>query len=175
MVMEVTVKGKNVQITDAIRDHAKRKLSKFDKYFDVTPEATVTCSVEKERHTAEVTMLAGGLVLRGEETTPDLYASIDMVVDIIDKQINKNKTRLGRRIRQDIVMPSSGGYDREEEPRVVRSKKFALKPMALDEAILQMNLVGHDFFVFSNAETEEVNVVYRRRDGNYGLIEPGED
>ena len=172
--MEVTVKGKNVQITDAIRDHAKKKLSKFDKYFEVTPEATVTCSVEKDRHTVEVTMLSSGLVLRAEESSPDLYASIDMVIDIIDKQINKNKTRLGRRIRQDISF-NGNGYAREEEPRVVRSKKFALKPMAIDEAILQMNLVGHDFFVFSNADTEEVNVVYRRRDGNYGLIEPGED
>lgn len=171
--MEVTVKGKNVQITDAIRDHAKKKLSKFDKYFDVTPEATVACSVEKDRHTVEVTMLAGGLVIRGEETTSDLYASVDMVIDIIDKQINKNKTRLGRRIRQEMV-PNGVSHDRSEEPRVVRSKKFDLKPMVVDEAILQMNLVGHDFFVFSNAETEEVNVVYRRRDGNYGLIEPGE-
>lgn len=171
--MEVTLKGKSVQITDAIRDYAKKKLSKFDKYFDVTPEATVTCSVEKDRHTVEVTMLAGGLVLRAEEESPDLYASIDLVIDIIDKQIKKNKTRLKGRLRQDISF-NGDGHVREEEPRVVRTKRFALKPMAVDEAILQMNLVGHDFFVFSNAETEEVNVVYRRRDGNYGLIEPGE-
>lgn len=173
--MQIVVKGKNIAVTPALRRYAEKKLGKLSRYFNSIPEATVTLSVEKNRHIVEVTVpLNGGMLLRGEEETPDMYASIDLVVEKLERQIEKYKTRLARQIKAGSVLDLAPTPEQEEdeEPKIVRTKRFAMKPMQVEEAILQMNLLGHDFFVFSNAETGEVNVVYRRRDGNYGLIEP---
>ena len=173
-IMNINVRGKNVQVTPALKDHVEKRIGKLGRFFDTEQEAQVTLTVEKDRHKIEVTMPLNGYLLRGEEETGDMYASIDSVVDKLEKQVEKYKTRVSRKIR-DVgnikeMPPLTEAI--EEEPQLVRTKKFAFKPMPVEEAILQMNLVGHSFFVFSNAETEEVNVVYKRKDGNYGLIEP---
>lgn len=177
--MQINVRGKNIEITPALQDYLNKRLGKLDKYFDSEMEAQVTLSVVKEDHIVEVTLSINGLLLRGEEKTQDMYASIDLVVDKIERQMHKYKTRINRKLRQQGLkelnvkyVPVTPESDKGEEPRVVRTKTFVMKPMPLEEAILQMNLLGHDFFVFTHAQTEEVNVIYKRKDGNYGLIEP---
>lgn len=174
--MKVNVSGKNINVTQALKDYAEKKLGKLERLFDTPVEAQVTLSVEKERHIVEVTMPlnVNGMLLRGETETNDMYSSIDLVVDKLEKQIEKYKTKIYRSFKK---LPSKyNAQERREmdanEPRVVKVKRFALKPMDVEEAVMQMELLGHDFFVFSNAETDQVNVVYKRRDGNYGLIEP---
>ncbi len=172
--MNIIVRGKNVEVTDALRDYVAKRVKKLEKYFDNINEVQVTLLVEKDNHVVEVTIPLNGFLLRGEENTGDMYSSIDLVVDKLEKQINKFKTRLSKKLKnfglKDLAV--SGDLVDEEEPQLMRTKRFAIKPMPIEEAIMQMNLIGHNFFVFSNAETEEVNVIYRRKDGNYGLIEP---
>jgi putative sigma-54 modulation protein len=176
--MNIQVRGDHLEITDALRDYAEKKIGRLDKYFDMPPETVVnvTLSVEKDIHTVEVTMIIGGLILRAEENSPDMYASIDLVTEKLEKQIEKYKTKINRRFRQEgirtLFKDAGAAHTDAEEPEVVRVKRFAIKPMPVEEAIMQMDLLGHDFFVFSNAETDEVNVVYKRKDGQYGLIEP---
>ncbi|HHY13190.1 MAG TPA: ribosome-associated translation inhibitor RaiA [Thermoanaerobacterales bacterium] len=172
--MRIIVSGKNIEITNALRDYALKRISKVSQYFEKDIEAQVTMGVEKDRHIVEVTIPINGIILRGEEETSDMYTSIDMVVEKLEKQIHKYKTKINRRLRRTALknLEVESTLKIDEEPKVVKTKRFAMKPMATEEAILQMDLLGHDFFVFSNAETEEVNVVYKRRNGNYGLIEP---
>ncbi|HHY45705.1 MAG TPA: ribosome-associated translation inhibitor RaiA [Firmicutes bacterium] len=177
--MEIIFKGKNLDLTPALKAYAEKKVRKIQKFFEnEIVGAQVVFGVEKGLHTVDITVQVNGLLLKGEETTGDMYASIDSAVDNIERQIRKYKTRINRKLRQlgtRLVDAAFAHGDEEEdlaEPQIVKTKRFAIKPMSVEEAIMQMDLLGHDFFVFSNAETEEVNVVYRRRDGNYGLIEP---
>ena len=171
--MAITVRGKNIEVTPALRDYVVKRIGKVTKYFDVLGEITAVLTVVKGRHIVEVTVPVNGILLRGEESTTDMYTSIDLVIEKIEKQIEKYRTRLTRRIREGSfrtdLIPTSVA---EEEIRVVKTKRFPVKPMDVEEAILQMNLINHDFYVFISAETEDVNVVYRRKDGHYGLIEP---
>lgn len=175
--MRITVRGKNINVTPALKDYAEKRIKKLKKYFNGA-DVQVNLSVAKETHIVEVTLLVNGLILRGEESTEDMYASIDLVVDKLEKQIEKYKTKLSRRLREGNIKEivneqvKRTQVQEDDEPRIVRTKRFAMKPMPVEEAILQMDLVGHDFFVFFNADTEQVNVVYRRKDKNYGLIEP---
>ncbi|MGI6605069.1 MAG: ribosome-associated translation inhibitor RaiA [Firmicutes bacterium] len=174
--MRIIVRGKNVDVTPALREYVEKKVGKIAKLLDDVTEAVVTLVVERDRHMVEVTVPIGGRLLRGEVGSGDMYASIDLVMEKLEKQIEKYKTRLARKIKNgnvlDIAAQHPGTRLETNEPRLVRTKRFPVKPMPVEEAVLQMNLLGHDFFVFRNADTEEVNVVYRRRDGNYGLIEP---
>lgn len=175
--MQITVRGKNIEITDALRDYATKKVGRLEKYLDRPLDAMVTLAVEKDRHKVEVTATVNGLILRGEEATPDMYASIDLVIDKLEKQVERYKTRIARRLRNDDLKNGRANDlpalpDVDEGPQVVRSKRFPIKPMAVEEAIMQMNLLQHDFFVFTDAESEQFAVVYKRKDGNYGLIEP---
>ncbi|ADU50322.1 SSU ribosomal protein S30P;sigma 54 modulation protein [Thermaerobacter marianensis DSM 12885] len=185
--MNISIYGKNVDVTEALKEYARRKVGKVARYFTGTPlQAQVTLSIERDRHIVEVTIPVpnSGLLIRAEEESDDMYASIDLVVDKLERQIRKFKTRLNRKARRleattgqavpeaDAPVDEPDWTEGEEEGRVVRTKRFAVKPMTVDEAILQMNLLGHDFFVFANATTGEINVLYRRRDGQYGLIEP---
>lgn len=174
--MNIIIRGKQVELTNALRQHAEKRISKLEKYLDELKEVQVTLSVEKDRHRVEVTIPINGIILRAEEESGDMYASVDMVIEKLERQIKKYKTKLAKKTRlnglREYVAQSVGRDDEEEEPQVLRTKRFAIKPMPVDEAIMQMNLLGHNFFVFSNAETELVNVVYVRKDGNYGLIEP---
>ncbi|MBS4026669.1 MAG: ribosome-associated translation inhibitor RaiA [Clostridia bacterium] len=174
--MNIIIRGKNIEITNALREYVEKRIGKLDKYFEGLDEAQVTLTVERDRHRIEATIPVNGMILRGEEETLDMYSSIDMVIDKLEKQIAKHKTRLSRKVKNgsllDLVPKQNNGYADELEPQILRTKRFAIKPMPVDEAIMQMNLIGHNFYVFSNAETEEVNVVYKRKDGHYGLIEP---
>jgi len=169
--MQVTVRGKNVEITNAIREYVEKKLGKIEKFIDLPLEAQVNCMVERGRHIVEVTAHLNGMVLRGEEATNDMYASIDLVSDKLEKQVQKYKSRFKKRGKEAVVADALETEGREEG-RVVKTKQFPVKPLTVDEAIMHMNLVSHDFFVFTNAETDKVNVLYRRKDGNYGLLEP---
>ncbi len=167
--MDVIVRGKNVDVTEALKDHVTRKLSKMEKFFehqDVTAHAMLT--VEKERQIIEVTVPMDGLLLRGEEASPDMYASVDRVVNKLERQLTKYRTRTKSRHGAEVKADGAGHQDQE----LVRRKTFPRKPMTVDEAMMQMDLLGHDFFAFTNAETETINVVYRRQDGRYGLLEP---
>ncbi|HHT62363.1 MAG: ribosome hibernation-promoting factor, HPF/YfiA family [Bacillota bacterium] len=174
--MNIILKGRNIEITDALRDYVDKRLGKLNKFIEGLDEVQVTLLVEKDRHRVEVTIPLNGFILRGEEETIDMYSSIDLVFEKLEKQIEKYKSRISRinkrNKNQSIREMTKMCEDDGDEPRIVRTKRFAFKPMPVEEAILQMNLLGHNFFVFSNAETDEVNVVYKRKDGNYGLIEP---
>jgi putative sigma-54 modulation protein len=177
IMMEINVRGKNIEVTPALISYTEKKLGKLAKFFDKAKEIQVVMSVIRDEHIVEVTVILDGLILRGEESTGDMYASIDIVVEKLEKQVAKYKTRLNKSLRKKSVrainekMATAAVRD-DEEARVVRTKRFPLKPMSLEEAVLQMNLLGHDFFVFANSDSETVNVLYRRKDGNYGLIEP---
>lgn len=172
--MKVQIRGKNIEVTVALREYVEKRLSKLTRYFDDELNAQVVLSVGKEQATIEVTCFVDKIVLRGVETNDDMYAAIDLVVDKIVRQIHKHKTRLAKRFkRQEAFHPDVAGIPIEEEQiEIVKRKHFVVRPMDVEEAILQMNLIGHDFFMFFNAETEMMNVVYRRNDGFYGLIEP---
>lgn len=170
--MNINLRGKNIDITPSLREHVEKRLGRITRVFELLKEVNVILKVEKERHIIEVTIPINGITLRGEEASMDMYASIDMVVDKLEKQLSKHKEKL-KQYRamafKDELVPS---YSGKTEEKVVKTKHFTVKPMEVEEAILQMNLLGHDFYVFSNAETEEVNVLYRRKDGDYGLLEP---
>jgi len=178
--MAIKVSGHNVDVTPALRDYAEKKLQKVQKFFGDRPvETEVVLKIQREQHMADITIQVGALLVRGQGRTDDMYASINMAVDRIERQIRKYKTRINRRMRklgeQAIAEVSSGSDESqevEEEDRVVKTKRFDVKPMSVDEAIMQMELLDHDFFVFRDDTTGEVSVVYRRKDGNYGLIQP---
>lgn len=181
--MNIQVHGDNIGVTQALHEYVDKKLSRLEKYFDAPPErdVTVTMSLEGGLHRVEVTLQLHGVIFRAEDSSSDMYASIDMVVDKLELQVAKNKEKLNQRFRSQGLRTrirhsaEHGAFSATampEEPRVVRVKRFAVKPMDVEEATLQMELLGHDFYVFNNAETEEVNVVYKRKNGNYGLIEP---
>lgn len=169
--MKVQVRGKNIQVTPALRDYAEKRITKLERFLDNMGEAVATLSVEGDSHKIEVTIPVNGMLLRGEEATEEMYSSIDLVVGKMERQIERYKGKINRRTNR-TLLDFPEGKESDDEPQVIKTKHFAIKPMALDEAIMQMNLLGHDFFVFANAETEQTNVVYKRKDGNYGLIEP---
>lgn len=181
--MKVKVIGKNIEITEALRSIIDKKIARLDKYFNPDVEAQITLGVIKNRHTIEVTIPFNGVILRSEEQNDDMYTSLDLVVDKLERQIRKNKTKLEKRNKgNSLKFQGIQQYENSEEdvkdPKIVKTKKFAFKPMSAEEAVLQMELVGHSFFVYmSDGSSEvngnsEVNVVYKRKDGNYGLIEP---
>lgn len=175
--MNIMISGKNVEVTDALRDTVESKILKLTKYFSKGAEVQATLSVEKNRQIIEVTIPINGSVLRAEESTDDMYTSIDKVVDKLIRQLKKHKSKLeSRMIKYETIrfenIPAYEDSKDDLEPKIVKTKRFAVKPMSSEEAVLQMELVGHNFFVFADADTDEVNVVYKRKDGNYGLIEP---
>ena len=174
--MKITVSGKNIEVTSGLKNAVERKLAKLEKYFNPDVEAQATLSVQKNRQIIEITIPFNGVILRGEEANDDMYASIDLVMDKLERQIRKQKTKLERRIHGDSLrfqfIPEYEFKDKEEEPAIVKTKRFAIKPMSAEEAVLQMELLGHSFFVYESADNGEVNVVYKRKDGDYGLIEP---
>ena len=177
------VRGENIEVTEAIRDYVEKKVSKLERYFTDVPEATahVNLKVYTEKTAkVEVTIPLPYLVLRAEETSPDLYASIDLVVDKLERQIRKFKTKINRKSRETALPDSdamvlfnneAGEEENGTDLDIVRTKRLSLKPMDSEEAVLQMNMLGHNFFIFEDAETNGTSIVYRRKDGKYGLIE----
>lgn len=178
-MVQMNIRGENVKVTQAIHDYAQKKLDKLERYFDQPlTNVKVNVKVYKVGQKVEVTIPVNGTVLRAEETNQDVYAAIDIVVDKLERQIHKYKTRLNRKSRQvakksvdNYLVPPTNDEDKEETIDIVRKKRFDLKPMDPEEAVLQMELLGHGFFVFHNADTDETNIVYKRKNGKYGLIE----
>lgn len=166
--------GKNYKVTDNLKEVAEKKLDKLEKYFKEDVECRVTYSQEKNFRKVEVTILITGAVLRAEESTDDIYTSIDRAVNALESQIRKHKTKLQKRYNdgQTIRFENIPEVEEVETPKVVKVKTFGVKPMSVDEAVLQMELVGHNFYVFLDADTDLVKVVYKRKDNNYGLLEP---
>lgn len=173
--LKFIISGKNLEITDALRDRVINKVGKLDRLFDRETEAHVTMGIEKNRHIVEVTIPFNGIILRGEVASTEMYDAIDRAEEILERQIRRNKTKLMKKMKSGGIRVTEFPEEpqvEEEEYNVVKTKKFPTKPMDVDEAILQMNLVGHEFFVFMNVDTGQANVVYKRKDGDYGLIEP---
>ena len=171
---------KKVQVTDELRDYAERKIGKLDRFFKTESEAYVTFATERGRFIAEVTLKNNGMFYRVADTTSDIFASVDSAVAAIERQIRKNKTRLGKRIRtgsleredDPMVVNDVGDDEDQQEFRIVRTKMFPVKPMTPEEAVLQMNLLEHEFFVFKNQNSKDAfSIVYKRKQGDYGLIE----
>lgn len=173
--MKVTITGKNITLTDALKNAIESKFSKFEKYFKHEIEMNVTLEVIKNRQIMESMMTVGGINIRAEDVSDDMYASLDGVVDKLSAQITKYKTKLEKKnkFNETIRFEQIPDYEEEnEEIEIVKTKRFPIKPMSAEEAVLQMELLGHNFFVFTNANTDEFSVVYKRKRGQYGLIEP---
>ena len=179
---EFTIRGKNIEITQPLREYVEKRVGKVTKYFDKIENISVLLTVTKGQHVVEVTVeVPNGVLLRGEESTTDMYTSIDLVVEKLERQIHKQKTKLAKRFRgggfkSEIIEESKNHAeqpDENDEYPVVKTKRFSVKPMDVQEAIMQMNLLNHNFFVFRDAQTEEICVVYKRNDGAYGLLESG--
>lgn len=176
--MKINILGKNIEVTEGLRNAIEKKLSRLDKFFENEQEAFVTVSVQKARQIIEVTIRFNSVLLRCEEANSDMYAAIDIVSDKLERQMVKHKSRLERKyhVNMPLKYKNIPAYEfsegEERDPKIVRTKRFAIKPMSSEEAVLQMELLGHDFFVYANAKGGDVNVVYKRKDGNYGLIEP---
>ncbi len=174
--MKLTITGRKFTVTDSISERITEKLNKFDKYFDDEATGTVVLRSRKNTEIIEITIYSKGTMFRAEVEDESILNALDRAVDIIERQIRKNKTRLERRLKigafDKTVLADNQWSDAEEEPiRITRTKKFVMKPMTPEEAVLQMNLIGHEFFLFTNAENEKVCVVYKKKNEEYGLIE----
>lgn len=175
--MKFIISGKNMDVTPSLRAAVEDKIGKLEKYFTPETEVHATLSVEKERQKVEVTIPVKGNIIRSEQVSNDMYVSIDFAAEVIERQLKKykNKFRADKQagaasLRTDFMEKEH--LDNDDEIKIVRSKKFDIKPMYPEDACVQMELLGHDFFVFCNAETDEVNVVYKRKGNTYGLMEP---
>jgi len=178
--MNFSFTDKKAQVTDELREYAERKIGKLDRFFKTESEAFITFAAERGRFIAEVTIKNDGIYYRVADTTNDMFASIDSAVAAIERQIRKNKTRLGKKLRagsferekEPVVMIDDSDEDEFQEFKIVRTKMFPVKPMTPEEAVLQMNLLEHEFFVFKNQNKDDVfSIVYKRKQGDYGLIE----
>ena len=176
--MNITITARKTSVKDSFKERVEKKLAKFDRFFDNDAKAVVTVTNENGRETVEITVQVQGMFFRAEKTTSDRFDSLEAVADSLFRQIVRNKNKLEKRLKTDAFDPmfkDEAIAVEDEEYKVVRVKKFPIKPMAVDEAILQMNMVGHEFYMFRNSENGEINVVYRRHNGDYGLIEPQND
>ena len=175
--MQLTIQGKNMEVTERLQEYIEKKVGKLDRYLPTITEARIELSVEgaksaKDRQVAQLTVRSKGTFLRAEERTADMFASIDAIVDKMYRQIVRYKGKRYDRGRGPGEMPPVEEFEEEEPPRIVRTKRFLVAPMDEEEAIEQMELLGHDFFIFFNVDANGINVIYRRKDGNYGLLEP---
>ena len=174
-IMRITITGRNIELTEGLKAAVEDKLGKLEKYFAPDTEVFVTLSVEKERQKIEVTIPVKGNIVRSEQVSNDMYVSIDLVEEVIERQLKKYKKKLiskqqnAASFRKEFIEKET---DVDDEIRIIRTKRFDMKPMYPEDACVQMELLGHNFFVFCNAESEEVNVVYKRNGNTYGLIEP---
>ena len=180
--MAIIVKGRNTVVSPAVKAYVEKKIDKVTRQFKAVGDITAVLKVENGNHIAEITVPAKGILLRAQESTKDMYSSIDLVIEKIERQVHKYKTKLMKRKYSNFrevpaevapaAEPVPAPAETEEEFRIIRSKSFTMNPMTPEEAILQMNLLNHDFFVFFDPDFGGVSVVYRRKDGNYGLLEP---
>ncbi|KMY55468.1 sigma-54 modulation protein [Bacillus sp. FJAT-27231] len=184
-MLDYSIRGENIEVTPAIREYVEKKISKLERYFIESPNAIVHVNLKvysDKNSKVEVTIPMKNLVLRAEERNEDMYAAIDLIVDKLERQIRKHKTKVNRKFREKgepqdyfaIAQSETASTQTEEdtdELAIVRTKQFDLKPMDSEEAVLQMNLLGHNFFIYTDAESNGTNIVYKRKDGKYGLIE----
>lgn len=176
--MKFTIIGRKIEVTDKVRDYVEKKLKKLDKFFREEPDARIVLGTIKDNEYIEATIYASGMIYRAEASDREVLAAVDKIVDVIERQIRKNKTRLEKKIKRDATLDTmlinGANYTEGEETsefEIVKTKRFTVKPMNAEEAVLQMNLLGHNFFVFKNVDTDEMNVVYKRKDGKYAIIE----
>lgn len=174
--MRFIIVGRNIEVTDGLREAVEEKLGKLDRFFAPDTEVKVTLSVEKERQKIEVTIPVKGNIIRSEQVSNDMYVSIDLVEEIIERQLKRYKNKLIEK-QQDAASFAQEYIDKEftdddADVKIIRTKRFDIKPMDPEEACVQMELLGHNFYVFFNSETEQINVVYKRKGNTYGLIEP---
>lgn len=180
--MKTTIFGRKVNLRDSYKERVEKKLSKYERYFGEDADANVTVTHERNSYTVEVTIRSNGFIYRVEHTSMDIDEALDVAVEKLSGQIRKNKTKLEKRNKSGknlnfepmYEVPEELGDDEEVEYDLVKTKEIPVKPMDVEEAILQMNLIGHQFFMFRNNETDEINVVYARKDGGYGLLQPAE-
>lgn len=184
-MLQFNIKGDNIEVTPAIRDHIEKKVEKIERYFPEGTNANAMVNlkaINNSQSKVEVTIPMKNLTLRAEEQHDELYAAVDLIVGKLERQIRKYKTKVNRKFRDREPMGQAFASftndvngavedDNEEDFTIVRTKRFDLKPMDEEEAVLQMNMLGHNFFVFTDAETNDTNIVYKRKDGSYGLIE----
>ena len=171
--MRINIRGSKIEITDAIKNYIEEKIGRLERYFDAEDiTANVVVRIDGIYQAAEVTIPAKNMILRAEVKEKDLYGSIDKVTDKIERQIRKNKTKMKKKSNKEMIVDFNLDFesDIDEENKIVKRKDISLKPMSEEEAILQMELIDHDFFVFKNSETSEINILYKRTDGNYGII-----
>ena len=173
--MKFIISGKNLDVTDGLKAAIEEKIGKLERYFTPETEVHVTLSVEKERQKIEITIPMKGNIVRAEQVSDDMYVSIDLVEEVIERQLRKYKNKLVDRQQSAASLSKAfieEGIEEDDEIKIIRSKKFGMKPMDPEEACIQMDLLGHNFYVFRNAATDEVNVVYKRKGNTFGLIEP---
>ena len=171
--MRITITGKNMDVSEALKDRVEKKVGKLDKFLTETEDVQVRLSQERGgRNTAEITIAFDGILLRAEETNADMYSSIDKSTDKIIRQIRRHRTKLEKRLREGAYESEAPDFEQPDEAELVRTKRFTMKPMSVEDAIVQMDMLGHNFFLFLNDETNGACVVYKRQDGNYGLLEP---
>lgn len=172
--MNITISARKTTVKDSFRERCEKKLGKLNRFFAEDAKATVVITNERERETVEVTISSQGMIYRSEKTADDRVEALEAVVDNLFRQIVKNKKKLGKRVKAEAFTDAEAEFLEQDtaEYSVVKTKSFPVKPMEIDEAILQMNMLGHEFYMFRNAEDNEINVVYKRNNGDYGVIEP---
>ena len=173
--MRIKITGRNIELTEGLKAAVEDKLNKLEKYFTPDTEVNVTLSVEKERQKVEVTIPMKGSYIRSEQVSSDMYVSIDLVEEVIERQLKKYKNKIIDKHQNEAAFAKEfidNDYEPTDDVKIIRTKRFGIKPMDPEEACVQMELLGHNFYVFFNSETEEVNVVYKRKGNTYGLIEP---
>ncbi len=171
--MDINVRSRKNAVTPAMREYAEKRLKKFDKMMGGVDEVTVLHDAVKDTHSVEVTIFVDGVILRSEVSGPDMYACVDGAVDKLERQVRKHKTKLEKRFRKEAQRTSMQALEAlPNEQKLVKTKKFDKKPLTVDEAVMQMELLGHAFFAFVNTDTNEINIVYKRKDEDYGLLQP---
>ena len=174
--MRYVIKGRNIEVTPALKSAVEEKIGKLERYFTPDTEVIATLSVQRDRQKIEITIPIKGNIIRAEESSTDMYVSIDLVEEVIERQIRRYRKKLIDKKQSALSFSQAFIEEEDERPeediRIVKTKKFAIKPIDPEEACLQMEMLGHNFYVFLNADTDQVNVVYRRKNGTYGLIEP---
>ncbi len=174
--MKTTFVGRKIEVSDRIKNAVDKQLSKLDKFFGDDADARITVSEGKGKITVEATIYHKGMIYRAEETNTDAMFAIDRISDLIERQIRKNKTRLEKRLRETaFVKQDTEAFEEEKEFKIIKSKRHSVKPMSAEEAILQMNLLGHEFYIFKSDTDNLTSVAYKRKDGNYGIIEAEEE
>ncbi len=175
--MNISVNGRHMTVRQDLNDMIEKKMSKFDKFFPEDANAVVTCKCDHDKKIVEITIYIGSTIFRAEKSSDSFQSSLEAAIDVIERQIRKNKTRIQKQIKRDVILPDDSTVDEVDEEDVyeIRTKTFPIKPMTVEEAILQMNLLNHQFYMFYDVESSKNCVVYKRHENKYGLIIPSDE